>query len=569
MGEFSGLTAHYIQLTVFVMKHSPHCKSHCFASCLYDGRSTAVRSILAGCALAALTFSTATAANVAWTNNGSDWGTSTNWSPNDVPDTNADIATITSPTVNPDIGTSDYTIKTLNFGPSTGSFSIDGSGTLTLDANNASSANVVFMGPNNASIEINPSVIINNSLGGRSLLSIGSGSLSFQSQVSFGGTVQQTSGTVNFNNTLSLGSGSNYQITEGGTMNLNLASSGSTGNASALLWAQNGSINVYSLGDLGSTGAQLRVGSNTASSANLILKSSGLQVGNAVAVQGGTSATGVVSIGADIDGAGQAEYTGSVDLNNFGSSNRVIKLTAGTDDTTSFSGNLTNTAAPDAGSEVQVAGGGTVVLSGDGNTYSIDTRVTENTSLLVENSGLTSATGTGDVTVDEGSLLGGNGRVSGLVTAAGSGSVISAGNESMSGGVGTLSMAGGFDAASGASFVFDLNGASGDDQIAVDGSFSGGSSGWVFYFDNLGEGTLAAGEEVTIVIASGGFDGVTAADFDSAIINYSGGLSGADFGIYGNELRVSFASVPEPGYSALAVVGFVVLAGLRRFRARR
>ncbi|MDP0495921.1 MAG: hypothetical protein Q7Q73_06895 [Verrucomicrobiota bacterium JB024] len=551
------------------MKHSPHCKSHCFASCLYDGRSTAVRSILAGCALAALTFSTATAANVAWTNNGSDWGTSTNWSPNDVPDTNADIATITSPTVNPDIGTSDYTIKTLNFGPSTGSFSIDGSGTLTLDANNASSANVVFMGPNNASIEINPSVIINNSLGGRSLLSIGSGSLSFQSQVSFGGTVQQTSGTVNFNNTLSLGSGSNYQITEGGTMNLNLASSGSTGNASALLWAQNGSINVYSLGDLGSTGAQLRVGSNTASSANLILKSSGLQVGNAVAVQGGTSATGVVSIGADIDGAGQAEYTGSVDLNNFGSSNRVIKLTAGTDDTTSFSGNLTNTAAPDAGSEVQVAGGGTVVLSGDGNTYSIDTRVTENTSLLVENSGLTSATGTGDVTVDEGSLLGGNGRVSGLVTAAGSGSVISAGNESMSGGVGTLSMAGGFDAASGASFVFDLNGASGDDQIAVDGSFSGGSSGWVFYFDNLGEGTLAAGEEVTIVIASGGFDGVTAADFDSAIINYSGGLSGADFGIYGNELRVSFASVPEPGYSALAVVGFVVLAGLRRFRARR
>lgn len=525
--------------------------------------------MLTGCALAALTASTVTAANVAWTNNGSDWGTSTNWSPNDVPDTNADIATISSPTVNPDIGTSDYTIKTLNFGPSTGSFSIDGSGTLTLDANNASSANVVFMGPNNASIEINPSVVINNSLGGRSLLSIGSGSLSFQSQVTFGGTVQQTVGTVNFNSTLSLGSGSNYQITEGGTMNLNLASSGSTGNASALFWSQNGAINVYSLGDLGSNGAQLRVGSNTASSANLILKTGGLQVGNAVAVQGGASATGVVTIGADIDGAGQAEYSGPVDLNNFGSSSRVIKLTAGMDDTTSFSGNLTNTAAPDAGSEVQVAGGGTVVLSGAGNTYSIDTRVTENTRLLVENAGLTSATGTGDVTVDEGSLLGGNGRVSGLVTAAGSGSVISAGNESVADGVGTLSMAGGFDAASGASFVFDLNGTSGDDQIAVDGSFSGGASGWVFYFDNLGEGTLAAGEEVTIVIASGGFDGVTAEDFDSAIINYSGGLSGADFGIYGNELRVSFASVPEPGYAALAAAGFVVLVGLRRFRARR
>ena len=124
----------------------------------------------------------------------------------------------------------------------------------------------------------------------------------------------------------------------------------------------------------------------------------------------------------------------------FNSSN--LTFTADNTGLSTFSGNISGGTA---GKTFTKAGNGTVIFSGT-NTYIIPTTISAGT-LLVNNSG-GSGTGTGPVTINSGTTLGGTGIISGAVT--------NNGNISPGSSAGTLTLGGGLNLSGGGTYVWEL-----------------------------------------------------------------------------------------------------------------
>lgn len=196
---------------------------------------------------------------------------------------------------------------------------------------------------------------------------------------------------------------------------------------------------------------------------------------NAITTSGGSSSQVYIGGGT----AHEATFRGTLNLTGFGTvgtagkpgtvSNPDPILTAVEGGKVNFNGPLNTTVAIPRGLIKQ--GSGIVSLNNEsGNTLKGPTVIKEGTLLLMNTSG--SATGDASqlavdavaVTVEPNAALGGTGLTSGRVSAAAATSVFTPGDMSKEGvsTVGTLKLDGGLVAPSGATFVFDINGAVAD-----------------------------------------------------------------------------------------------------------
>lgn len=235
----------------------------------------------------------------------------------------------------------------------------------------------------------------------------------------------------------------------------------------------------------------------------------------------GNSSNSTISIG---DNNASGNFTGSINGNN---NLRVAKIGAGT----------------------QIFGGAS--------TYGRGTEVNEGTLLITNTEG--SGTGTGGVTVASGARFGGTGTSTGLVTASAADSVIIAGGVNE---IGTLSLIGGLTAANGASFAYDISGASID---TID--FGAGSlnlAGTVS-FDFTSLGSVQTGVDYTLFTGTGDWSGSVAATFFfEGPVGYE--VSSFIFDTENNLLTVQFTGgvIPEPSTAALLVGLGALLAAARR-----
>jgi autotransporter-associated beta strand protein len=224
------------------------------------------------------------------------------------------------------------------------------------------------------------------------------------------------------------------------------------------------------------------------------------------------------------------------------------------------SGNFTGTIAGNSNLKVIKIGTGTQILGGD-NTYGRGTDVNAGTLLITNTTG--SGTGTGAVTVASAARFGGSGTVTGAVTASAADSVIIAGGVTS---IGTLNLTGGFTAANGATFDYDINGASidtinfGSSVVSIGGTAT-------FNFSNLG--TVLTGTDYDLFLGSGSWSSVTS----TFVFNGPDGFAvdSHNFDALNHVLTVQFVStaVPEPStYALLAGVAGLMIATCRRSRRR-
>ena len=289
------------------------------------------------------------------------------------------------------------------------------------------------------------------------------------------------------------------------------------------------------------TAGTLSVGSTTALSAN-----------NLVTLSGGTFSYGNqnVTIAGLVGSAGNVQQTGA----------NVRTLTIAGSGDYIFNGTIAPTAQPTR-TAITVNGAGTQTLGGD-NTYAGATTITSGT-LLVNNS-TGSATGTGAVGVNGGTLGGGNaagttGFVGGLVTLA-SGAHIAPGMNA----AGTLTLQSGLTLNSIGGSILDFElGATSDLLKLTGGTFTGNSSNFttVNIFSLAG---LTATTYTLIDWTGAAMSGVDAGDF--ALGTTPGGFAGT-FSTTANSLQLTVSAVPEPSTWVLLAFSLTTVIVLRRRRA--
>ena len=241
--------------------------------------------------------------------------------------------------------------------------------------------------------------------------------------------------------------------------------------------------------------------------------------------------TGASDVYVGISGAGSATFSGDVYLAATWNAAEVtpdVHLQADSGATATFSGTIQSESAvrTNQTDNVSVQGGGTIILSG-ANTYTATTTVTENSTLLVNNT-TGSGTGEGPVVVESGSTLGGTGFIasggSNGVTAQ-SGAIIAPGAS-----IGSLTLDGEnttgvvLTADAGSTFAFELGAGDSSDKIVFFNytlgdfvlndnivNFSGAQEGSYLLFEFYSDsGSVLTAHDLTegLVLGSGldGFD---------------------------------------------------------------
>ncbi|GAT35447.1 PEP-CTERM protein-sorting domain-containing protein [Terrimicrobium sacchariphilum] len=210
----------------------------------------------------------------------------------------------------------------------------------------------------------------------------------------------------------------------------------------------------------------------------------------------------------------------------------------------------------------------TLILTGSANTYSGGTTVSGGTLLINNASG--NALGTGAVIVNAGAL-GGSGFTAANITVGNGSGIQDATITPGGGGTGTFTTSGSISLLSDAVFAFELNGASG--SVAADKIVANGvaiDSGATFSFTLLGGlSGLQVNDEFKIIDNTGA--GNIAGQFSNLVAggtyNAGGGLTfsvSGSGGVYGNDLVLTVATVPEPSTWGLLAAGMTVLVVLRQ-----
>ncbi|ACB75006.1 beta strand repeat-containing protein [Opitutus terrae] len=257
-------------------------------------------------------------------------------------------------------------------------------------------------------------------------------------------------------------------------------------------------------------------------------------------------------------------YTGATTI-----SAGTLQLGDGTS-TGAVSGAIVNQAAlvintPDSVSLGAISGSGTLTKLGAGTVYVYG----ENTStgavtisagsFLVNNSS-GSGTGSGDVTVQSGALLGGDGTVGGLTTLA-AGAILAPGNSP-----GTLTFTNGLTLNAGAVFNFELGAAASDLIRITGGTLTGPASGTVT-LNLFDAGDFTAASYTLFDFSTGG---TTLSDFDLSDFSFGSTLAGYSYSLafVGSTLELTASAIPEPStYAALCGLAAFGLAFYKR-RAR-
>ena len=326
-------------------------------------------------------------------------------------------------------------------------------------------------------------------------------------------------------------------------------------------------------------------------------------------------------------GGGLIKNTGSISYNSAVNSTNTIGLTGTGTFTKAGTGSLSLSGANTLSGGITITGGTLTVGAGAGTTFTAATSngtytvttadtaglvvgqtitgtglpgstfitgITSGTTFTISNNAsssqattsLTAAAfsslGSGPVTINGGTLqlgagnhsvssvaftagtLAGTGTLAGLVTTAGTSSVIAPGNSA-----GTLTLSTGLNAAAGASFAFELGSSS--DLLSL-GAFTGSTAAGGLLFNFSNSGGLTAGTTYTLL----NFNSVSGFDYTDLATGSiaSGFVLDETFGtdgwlINGNNLQVKFAlaSVPEPStYASLLGVITLGFIGLRRRR---
>jgi fibronectin-binding autotransporter adhesin len=309
---------------------------------------------------------------------------------------------------------------------------------------------------------------------------------------------------------------------------------------------------------LGNNASQLGISSTGASDTAAFLTDGARTIANNFSLGGANASAQLILGGGSAD---LSLFTGNI---NMGSSVQSLRVSAVAGGRVNFSGTITGSGS---GQFIKQGDGVVALARAAGSTQSRAVAVNAGTLLLMNTSN--SATGTGTVTVAGGSALGGTGSASGAVTASAASSVFTPGDMTAGGvsSIGNLTLSGGLAATNGATFKFDLNGASSDSitfgtGLDLDGTIT---------FDFVNLGTVNAGVAYTLFTGSGAWD-ATGASFvfngpAGYLLDSSYGTGGYIFDAANHTLTVQFSVVPEPSVAALAVAGIVGL-GLRR-RSRR
>lgn len=303
--------------------------------------------------------------------------------------------------------------------------------------------------------------------------------------------------------------------------------------------------------------SNVRLGNSTTSSDRIqVLTNGNYTLSNRFDLTGDVNATRVLGGGT----ADESEYTGDVSW--VGNNGVDVRLTAAAGGRVTFSGKVDDGSA--TGSMTKV-GDGTVVLTSNSNNLDLGVTVSEGVLLLNNTSG--SGTGAGAVLVEGGATLGGTGSVGALVTADAAGSRFAAGDTDA---IGTFTMNGGFAANSGATFAYDIDGASID---SIDFSSAAVALGGDITFDFTNLGTVETGVVYSLLAGNGAWTDNGANFIFNSPTGYAldGSYGGGDGFIWdaaGNSLTVQFTAIPEPSVTGLAAAGVAGLLVMMR-RGRR
>jgi autotransporter-associated beta strand protein len=453
--------------------------------------------------------------------------------------------TISSNIIVDDVGTVG-TVANYTFNNS-GTGSLTFGGTITLNYGSGTPAGnkaLVFQtGTSSASITLNGNIAQGANGGAASLLA-----LTFGQGGSSQANAQAINGTFYVNGSNTYGRGTTIS---GGTVIV--------GNNSAL------GSGTISIGNSGSRG-----------DIKLLTEGERL-IANAVSTSGANTAQ--VYVGGN--SAHESTFSGNFNLNGFGtggnpgtisSLNPIFTAVAG--GKVNFTGVLGASSLIPRGIIKQ--GAGIVSFnSTTGNTYKGATLVNEGTLLLMNTSG--SATGDASqlapgsvaVTVAANARLGGTGITTGLVGASAATSVFTPGGMTKEGvsSIGTLTLSGGLTATNGATFAFDVNGASvdtihfGTGALDLDG---------VVTFDFTSLGTVQTGTAYSLFTGTGDWSSVAATFVFNGPAGYVldtsyGSGNGYIFNADTHSLTVQFGAIPEPStYALLAGAGLLAYAGIRR-----
>lgn len=456
--------------------------------------------------------------------------------------------TVSSNIIVDDVGTAgtaaNYTIN--NSG--TGSLTLGGNLTLNYSSGTpAGNKSIVFQtGVSSASITLNGNIAQGANGGAASLWNVTFGQ---------GGSTQSNAQAIN------------------GTFYIN--GSNTYGRGTSII---GGTVIISNNNALGS--GTITFGSSGARGDMKLLTDGALTITNAMSVSG--AATSQTYIGGNT--AHDTTFSGSINLNAFGTNGTpgTIStpdpiLTAAAGGRVNFSGALNATAGIPRG--LVKKGAGIVALSNaTGNAYKGYTKVDEGTLLLMNTSGSATgdasqlAPGTAAVVVAGGARLGGTGFSTTLVGATAASSVFTPGNMTKEGvsSIGTLNLTGGLTAANGATFAFDINGASTDSVNFGSGTLS--LAGTVT-FDFTSLGTVQTGTTYTLFSGSGDWSPSVGATFvfnnpDGYALNTAyGSGNGYLFDTANHLLTVQFvaSTIPEPStYALLGGTGALLAAFCRR-----